>query len=319
MSVKIIAEVGSNWSTFEDAKNSVILAKNCGADAVKFQLFDFASLYGWQNRSDEDGNSLHKDMDTLIKGVLPHDWLPKLKEKADACGIEFMCSAFSPELIDVVDPFVKTHKVASSELTHIRMLQRLAAIGKPVILSTGASGMGDIKKALEVLGSTPVTLLYCVAAYPARFVDLNRFEELKNFGRPVGFSDHTTDVAVIPGEMVRRGAIVIEKHVNFCEAQGPDADHSLNTAEFKAMVDILRGRPAHLNEETAMYTQHNRRLIAIKDIQPGDKLVENENFGIYRSLVPESKALSPWMIDQVIGREAKAAVKAGEGIGPGVI
>jgi N,N'-diacetyllegionaminate synthase len=309
MSVKIIAEVGSNWRNFEDCKDSISKAKACGADAVKFQLFDYVSLYGPTLLPVEVTSNTY---------YLNKDWLPKLKEKADACGIEFMCTAFSPELIDIVDPFVSTHKVASSDLTHIRMLEKLEKIKKPVILSTGGSGKVDIATAVKIFlwREIPVTLMYCVSAYPARVINAFQFEWLKSFGCSVGYSDHSIDVAIIPLTFAKLGATVIEKHANFVGARGPDSPHSLNTEEFKCMVQTLRGEEPMLNEEQDMITMYNRRLIATRDISPGDVLIENGNFGIYRSLKPESVALSPWLVDKVNGQIAKIFIKCGDGISP---
>ncbi len=340
----IIAEVGSNWTTLEDCLNSIVLAKECGADAVKFQLYDFESLYGIhsleQLESIADGE--------LIPGQLPLDWLPNLKAKADSVGIEFMCSAFSPELIEAVDPYVNIHKVASAELTHVRMLQKLRGLGKPVILSTGASGSGDIKQAafllvqpgltgitgkMEDCPGVPVVLMYCVAAYPARSVDLYQIHTLRElFGTVVGYSDHSIDVETIPVLAQSHGAFVIEKHVNFVEATSPDAPHSLSADEFKRMVFTLRNYKyksintppgmhpkwnAPTKEEQPMILRHNRRLIATQYIAEGATLKEGVNFGIFRSLKDDTHAFSPWVIGKVEMKQAKRGIKVGDGIGPG--
>ena len=358
----IVAEIGSNWRTLEDCMTSISQAKACGADAVKFQLFDWDSLYGlevefetlldYENASTEA--SWNPDIDQIRieqagKGKINEhtlllEWLPKLKEKADAVGIEFMCSAFSPELIDAVDPFVNLHKVASAESTHVRMLERLRVIGKPVFLSTGAHGVEDIRAALSVLqedwslafkfardtkyeGKTafekpPVVLMYCVAAYPAREVQLRAIEVMRqDFGLPIGYSDHSTDVLVIPDRAVNDfGACVIEKHVNFVGADGPDAPHSLSGDQFKAMVHGMYG-PHDITqptlEERPMVLRHNRRLIATRDIAVGDVLTEGQNFGIYRSLKDETHAFHPFMADEINGKAALRDIKVGDGVGPG--
>jgi N,N'-diacetyllegionaminate synthase len=306
----IIAEIGSNWRTLEDCLTSISQAKACGANAVKFQLFDSNALYGITSYDFNEHNAL------------PIEWLPKLKEKADAVGVEFMCSAFSPELIDVVDAFVNIHKVASAECTHLRMLERLRDIGKPVILSTGAHGFEDIKMALSVLENTPTVLMYCVAAYPARRINLGIIDTLrKTFNRPVGYSDHSTDVLEIPLDARAMGACVIEKHVQFVEGSFPDSPHSLNGDDFQAMVEsIYKDRSLEIAptpEERPMVLRHNRRLIAMRDIKPGDVLNENENFGIYRSLKDDTHAFHPFMVDEVDGKIALREIKAGDGIGPG--
>ena len=312
--IKIICEVGSNWSTYDHCVDSISTAYACGANAVKFQLYEHKALYGFKQ------TPFKVDM----PGTLPVAWLPKLSRKAKTIGIQFMCSAFSPELLKEVDPYVETHKVASAELTHKRLLQAINATGKPVILSTGASGLADIGMALEHLKDCKVTILYCVASYPARYVNFDRLHELtKEFGQgyTYGFSDHTTDVAIIPVKAWHLGATVIEKHVNFVGATGPDSPHSLNTDEFKLMVKALRGEdlPMMNNSEHDMYVKHNRRLVAIQDIRLGDTFQEGINFGIFRSLHPETSALSPWVIDKVVGKVSKKEIKAGQGIEPSAV
>lgn len=329
----IIAEVGSNWSTLEDCLTSISLAARCGADAVKFQAYTFEALTGHAQHPISDTHS------RMAAGELPTDWLPKLKEKADACGIELMCSAFSPELYEAVDPFVNVHKVASAELTHLRILQTLRRLGKPVILSTGASGEADIRGAIDVLTyrasgpsdkkaagrmeGVPVILMYCVAAYPAQSIELDVIPLMrKTFGVPVGYSDHSTDVLNIPVQACHWGnAVVLEKHVNFVESTGPDAPHSLNTDQFKAMVKRIRNEHTVAigpsAEERGMITRHNRRLIATRDIPTGTALIEGHNFGIYRSLKDDTKAAHPFMIDQMVGKSVKRDIPAGDGIAPG--
>ena len=317
--VFIVAEVGSNWKTFDHCIDSIQMAKTVGADAVKFQAFTGASLYGTAGLC---GAPIPGTAITSCR-ELPLDWLPKLKGHADAVGIEFMCSAFSPGLIDAVNPYVNVHKVASAEMTHVRMLEVLKAYGKPVILSTGAHGDHDIQSALDILGNVPTALLYCIAAYPARSVRLEHIDLLRSrFNRLVGFSDHTTDIFTAPAEAIfQHKAVILEKHFNAIDGlEGSDSAHSLNPSEFKLMVTRCRNNLAiesrQSHEENEMVTKHNRRLIAIRDINAGDIFKEGHNFGIYRSLAHETKALSPFTINQVNGRAARVSVKAGEGIAP---
>jgi N-acetylneuraminate synthase len=320
----IIAEVGSNWRTLEDCMTSISMAKACGAHAVKFQAFDDESLYGIKVKrgyAGPHGESVYEC--GKHPSALPLEWLPKLKEKADACGIEFMCSAFSPELVAAVDPFVNLHKVASAEMTHVRILEKLRSFGKPVILSTGASGVDDIQQALEVLAQIPTILMYCVAAYPAQEITLETIQTIKaSFGGPVGYSDHSTDVLHIPVSAVRDfGACVLEKHFTAIDGDTPDAPHSLNSDQFKRMVTHIgqggEGVIGPTREETPMILRHNRRLIATKDIAVGEPLTEGVNFGIYRSLKDDTHAYSPWMVDDVRRCKAVRAIGAGCGIGPG--
>ena len=119
--MKIIAEVGSNWTTQDDVMTSIHMAKAMGADAVKFQLFSDIDLYGLPSPS-------------LSKYSLPKHWMPEMKRLCDKHDIEFMCTAFSVESLLYVNSFVDTHKLASSDLTHIRMHQTLRNIAMIILL-----------------------------------------------------------------------------------------------------------------------------------------------------------------------------------------
>ncbi len=316
----IIAEIGSNWQTLDQAVSSVSAAKQAGADAVKFQAFSHESLYGWGwPECDQNGNRPRMQYEFELT------WLPLLKEKADACGIDFMCTGFSPELVKAVDPYVPVHKVASSDLAYPQLLEAVARTGKPVLLSTGASSASDIAHALKTLKiyqSGEVTLLYCVAAYPALHANLDMMHLMQEtFGIDIGFSDHTpgTTVAI---EACRQGAMVLEKHVTaFPELDTPDRPHSLTMDEFKTMVDFIRGDKAlqigPTPEEKAMVLRANRRLIATRDVAVGEVLRYGENFGAYRSLKDDTRGLSPFAWGAAEGRKTTLAIARGDSIGPG--
>lgn len=325
----VIAEVGSNWQSIEDCKESIVKAKQSGADAVKFQLFSYEELYGYKMEKDPvilahagNDNPHLKGLDLLQ--ALPRDWIPILAQKAKDTGIEFMCTAFSPEGYRFIDEFVTRHKVASSEMCHKRILETLRELKKPVILSTGAQTMSDIRYALDFLGDLDVTVLYCEGSYPAKWTDLHKLLVLhENLGVPVGYSDHTTSIIDIPRLADRLGATVIEKHFKIRDMDSPDNGHSILPHEFKVMVSAIRMNVDPIigptPDELPMVLRHKRRLIAKTDIFPGDIMKEEVNFGIYRSLIDDSKALHPFLVDQVNGKRAKFNIKAGQGVGPGDI
>lgn len=310
----IVAEIGSNWSNLEDCLQSIRLAKVAGADAVKFQLFNRKALYGMGDQY----RPLPRDCEEVC---LNPKWLPQLKEEANRVEIEFMCSAFSPEFAEIVNPYVNIHKIASAEMNHVRLLQKTASFNKPIFLSVGASTIADITQSLSYLKGQDITLMYCVASYPAKDINPDNIQSMANtFKLPIGYSDHSTDIRIIPKLMVDRGAVVIEKHANFTDAKGADSPHSLNFEEFKIMVKVIRGenKPyiGPVKEEESMVTTHKRRLKAVCGIMAGDEFIEGKNFGIFRSIEPDIKALSPFAIDHVIGKIAKRDIMAGEGIGP---
>lgn len=312
----IIAEIGSNWQSLSDCLDSIMIAKACGADAAKFQLFDERTLFGHGFEYPSYGVSAQPP-------YLPPGWLVHLKKHADQHDIDFLCTAFSPEFVAVVDPYVPAHKVASSDLCYPQLLAAVARTGKPIYLSTGAKTDDEIERALDCLGPdacSRTTLLYCVAAYPAKTVDLRVMRKLDRIEcAGFGFSDHTTDIIQTPLSAARFGASVMEKHFTaFPDWDTPDRGHSLTPSEFTLMVDHIRGRkepelgPTH--EEASMLLRHNRRLVAMRDIDREEKLAYGVNFGAYRSRVDDTRGMSPFYWETAEGRTVMHAIKQGEPI-----
>jgi N,N'-diacetyllegionaminate synthase len=329
----IVAEVGSNWATLSHCIESIQIAKACGADAVKFQLFTAEALYGW----DHEQERINAETKTAIgwlqidprcfpirNASLSLEWLPRLKEHADAVGVEFMVSAFSPELVAAVDPFVEVHKVASAEAAWPQLLEAVAKTGKPVLLSTGGKSIDDLKQVYEHLDVAmagrrrldSVVWLYCVAGYPTDYADLGQIDVLSKHSHCwSGLSDHTLGYTAAVVAAKNEHCRVIEKHFTaFPDLDTPDRPHSLTPTQFKRMVDIIRGREVE-SEETAMFLRANRRLIATRDIEHGEALVYGQNYGAYRSLVDDTRGLSPFAWREVEGRCTTKPIKHGTSIG----
>jgi N-acetylneuraminate synthase len=306
--VLYVPEIGSNFKTLEDCRLSIKIVKAMGAKCAKFQLFDHKALYGYEGEK--------------LAGELPREWVPILASDCKKLGVEFMCTAFDQDGYDFINPFVGTHKVASSNLTNEPLLRHINQYGKKVFLSTGASSIVEIKKAVDCLPDCEIVVMYCVAAYPAREIDLRCIPEIKKAlgGRvKMGYSDHSLDVLNVPRLAVEMGAEVIEKHFNGTMYQDtPDAPHSINSLEFINMVASIDGifpmRVGNIPEERGMVVKYRNRCMAIKDIEPGEKLVLGENYGVYRSKEAETSALSGFMAYEINGKEAIVKMEKGAGI-----
>lgn len=305
--MKVIAELGSNWKTFDDCKNAIHLAHVIGADAIKYQLYSHEELYGYPG-----------DM----PGVLPRDWIPRLADKADAVGIEFMCTSFSVDGLQYINPYIKTHKLASSEMCHIDMLVELVKINKPTLVSTGAQTRPDIESCAKVLSGLKAMFMYCEAAYPPKYTDLRKMRELsKLINAPVGYSDHTTDIYSIPLLARDMGAVVLEKHFNpFNYTDTPDAPHSLSTDDFRAMIAALNDDDAPMvgpsKDELPMLLRHKRRVVATQYIAEGADLVKDGNYGIYRCKQDDPWGAHPAMAVKMNGMKLKVPKREGDPIGP---
>lgn len=233
----VIAEAGSNFNQdLDTARRLIDAAAEAGANAVKFQLFSADRLY-------PNGGELHE----IFKSVeLNPDWVPKLADQARDRGLHFSASAFDTQSFEMLETIgVPFHKVASSETTNLQFLHRVAASGRPVVVSTGMCDMVDVEEAVNVclgVGNDQVILLQCGAMYPLP-PELANLRVLASFAQrfrcPVGFSDHTLGQATATAA-VALGGTVFEKHFTLDRsAKGPDHFYALEPGELKAYVAAL--------------------------------------------------------------------------------
>jgi len=301
--VFIIAEAGSNWkagSEDEDearAHKMIQCAAEAGANAIKFQTFRAESVYA-PNAGKCDYLNV-SDISELFKTLeMPYELIPKLAKWCEEHGIEFMSSVFSLEDFAEVDPYVKRHKLASYEISHLHLIKALAKSGKPLLMSTGASELSDISWALDMFranGGQELTLMQCTAKYPAELETLNlkTIPSLRaRYHVPVGLSDHSVGPLVAPLAAVGLGARVIEKHFTLDRAlKGPDHPFAIEPNELRSMVSAIRemektfgdGVKRVLAEEHELFHFARRRLQTLKVIEPGDVLRENENYALLRT------------------------------------
>jgi len=250
--VFIIAEAGVNHNGSLDlALQLVDAAKASGADAVKFQTFradllaiPSASKAPYQERTTANSESQFEMLQRLQLDAAAHRCL------IDHCrqiGIQFLSSPFDVQSADLLASMdVQQYKVPSGEITNLPFLQHLARKGRPLIVSTGMSTLGEVEEAVHVLhtaGATRVTLLHCVTEYPAPYAEVNlrAMQTLKSaFCLPVGYSDHTAGIEIAIAA-VALGAEVIEKHLTLDRSlPGPDHNASLEPDELQKMVAAIR-------------------------------------------------------------------------------
>lgn len=288
MSGKIIAEVGSvHDGSFGNALKLVELATSVGADCVKFQmhladsesLLDAPSPYFF---SDEGR------VEYFNRTSFSEDQWIRLKEHSDNSGIEFLCSPFSIEAVEILERVgVSAYKIPSGEVTNIPMLERVVATGKPIYLSTGMSSWAEIERALEVCSDVEqLVLMQCTSQYPCELesVGINVLAEMnERFGNQVvlGFSDHTTGlVASIAAATV--GARIIEKHLTFSRKMyGSDASNATEPEEFGQLVKMLRQTwnliehkvdKDDLSPVTKMKEIFEKSIVSARELTAGSKL-----------------------------------------------
>ncbi len=244
-----VAEVGaSHLGSMERALRLVDAAKYAGADMVKFQAYTVKGMTDNPDRVLECGQWAGRSLgDLYAEAATPRRWFQALFAYARAKNIEPFASVFTPDDVDFLEEFGCTrYKIASFELTDLRLIEYAAKTRKPIILSTGMASSDDIWDAIWPENSVKledVTLLKCTSAYPSLAHDANlrtMAHMRERFNCNVGLSDHTLGIAV-PLAATALGASMIEKHLCLRRSDGgPDAAFSLEPEEFKEMVAQCR-------------------------------------------------------------------------------
>lgn len=247
MPVKIIAEIGSNFDgSLDKAVEYVRTAHKIGADCVKFQTLKKDKLVAKQIYQHDKWVS-NPIYDNFANIELPDRWHFEIKKCVDRLGIEFISTPFYLEAVELLEKVgVSTYKIASGDITFYPLLKEVAKTGKSVILSTGASSLDDVKKALGVLtsnGAGDIALLHCSSIYPPRWEEMNlrAITTMKEtFNLPVGMSDHSPGT-LVPIASVALGATIIEKHLTLDRnSDGPDHPFAATCDEFESMVRYIR-------------------------------------------------------------------------------
>ena len=321
--VFVIAEAGVNHNGELDlAFQLVDAAASVGADAVKFQTFVAESVLTADAEKADYQKTTTGEQESQLEMVkrleLSFEDFRKLKNYCDSRGIMFLSTPFDFASVDFLDELgVAGFKISSGDLTNHPLLRHVAAKRRPVILSTGMSDMDEVGEALDVLRSAEVILLQCVTNYPAAVEDVNLKAMLSMqsaFDVNVGYSDHTLGIDV-PLAAVALGACVIEKHFTLDKnATGPDHRASLESHEFKAMIEGIRRVEAALGtgiktpvaSEASNAAVARRSIVAARDIHPG-MTITSEEIAFKRP----GTGLPPKMIDQVLGKTARTDIDAG--------
>jgi sialic acid synthase SpsE len=281
----VIAEIGANHNgDMEQARAHIRAAKAAGADAAKFQSWGTGLIA----QSVYDANAGLKE--AVAAYAVAESDMAALAAYCREVKIDFAstpCSAAEMAALDALDPpFVK---IASMDLNHDRMLVDAAKTGRPIILSTGLSTMGEIEHALvtlEGVGHTDTVLLHCIAMYPPPtddFVNLRNIEMLKDtFGYPVGYSDHTIGIEVTLAA-IALGAAVIEKHFTLDKTlEGWDHAISADPTDMAIITSAARRIPAAMGSRRRVVSEGElknadamrRSVVAARDIRSGEILTE---------------------------------------------
>ncbi len=322
----VVAELSGNHNgDLGRAVATIEAAAEAGADAIKLQTYTPETITLQSDRPEfvVPGNGPwggRRLWDLYREGHTPWAWHQRLFEAARRYGLEVFSTPFDPSAVVLLESLAApAYKVASFELIDDPLLRRVAATGKPIILSTGMANLEEIGHAVQTLrvaGATEVIVLRCTSSYPApdAAMHLRTLPVLAAMtGCPVGLSDHSLGV-VAPVVAVTLGACLIEKHFTLDRsAGGVDSHFSLEPAELKALVDAVKraetmlGTPTFgpgLAEEGSIVFR--RSLYVVENVAIGEAFTDRN----VRSIRP-GLGLSPRYTDVVLGRRAVRAVARG--------
>lgn len=321
----VIAEVGVNHNGDPAlARRMIHVARESGADVVKFQAFNSEkeiSRYAPKALYQEENTGTEGSQLDLCKALeLSGEALKSLKDHCAQMRMPFLCTAFDFDSVDLLcGPLgVSAMKIGSAEVTNIPFLQYIGSKRIGVILSTGASTLAEAGAAVAALrnaGCPELVLLHCVSSYPAPIeqANLRAMATLRReFGVPVGYSDHTAGIeAAIAAAAL--GACAVEKHFTTDRRlPGPDHLASVEPDELKALVAGVRaanralgdGRKVPAPCELANLPLIRKSLVATRDLAAGTTLTR-DMIEIKR---PQG-GIEPAELGKLLGRRLAAAVR----------
>lgn len=316
----IIAEAGVNHNgSIKTAKKMVDAAIESGVDYIKFQTFKpekivsrFAQKADYQKKAT---GSTESQLQMLEKLALSYDDFVELRDYCKNAGIGFLSTPFDEDSIKFLEELdMDFWKVPSGEVTNYPYLVQIAGTKRPVVLSTGMCNLDEIAAAIQVLeenGTKEIALLHCNTEYPTPFEDVNllAMNQMKmQFGKPVGYSDHTVGIEV-PIAATALGACVIEKHFTLDKTmEGPDHKASLEPEELAQMVKVIRiiekslgsGEKKRTSSEEKNVVAARKSIVAKKHICAGDIFTE-DNLTVKRP----GNGISPMRWKELLGTRAE--------------
>lgn len=324
----VIAEIGHNHQgSLQTAKELFRQAKACGANAVKLQKRDNRQLYisEMYNKPYDHENSFGltygEHREALEFGY--KEYL-ELQRFAREIGLTFFATAFdfpSVEFLEKLD--MPAFKIASGDLRNIPLIKRVASIGKPIITSTGAATIEDVRRAYDAIIplNRQLCIMQCTSSYPAEYSELN-LRVIESYRREfpeavIGYSGHDNGIAMALAAYLL-GARMIEKHFTLNRSmKGTDHAFSLEPVGMKKMVrDILRlkvalgdGVKRVFPSERSAISKMGKKIVAARDLPPGHVLSESD-----LAFKSPGDGLHPYEYERIVGKAIRKSLKVDETI-----
>ena len=327
-----IADIAANHDgDISRAFSLIELAKEAGADAAKFQNFTaekIVSKSGFDSLNTKISHQRNwtKSVFEVYKDAsIDSDWTPLLKAKCDSVGIEYMSTPYDYESLKAITPYSNAIKIGSGDITWHRFIETVASQNMPIIISTGASEMNEVKMAYEVASkfNNNIVIMQCNTNYTGQdtnfdYINLN---VLKSYSKAfpeaiIGLSDHTPGHSTVLGA-IALGARVIEKHFTDDTSRvGPDHSFSMDPISWRQMVDRSielwrslgsENKKIATNEVDSNLIQR-RGVYFTEDISSGE-IISLDKVDFLRPI--DKNGISPYEFDNLIGKRINKYIERG--------
>ncbi|ANY18951.1 Pseudaminic acid synthase [Tsuneonella dongtanensis] len=323
----LIAEMSGNHNRSLDRALAIVdAAAASGADAIKLQTYTAETMtlnVSAPGFVIEDPDSLwagRQLYDLYDEAHTPWDWHGPIMERAVQHGIDCFSTPFDETAVDFLESLgAPAYKIASFEVTDLPLIRKVAATGKPMIVSTGMATVAEIDEAVRTArdaGNDDIVILKCTSTYPAtpENTNISTIPNMREaFGVEVGLSDHTMGCGVAVAA-VGMGAVLVEKHFTLARADGGvDSTFSLEPAEFRTLREETERAWQAIGKVTYGGTKaeeksraFRRSLYIARDMAAGDELTSDT-----LRIVRPGFGLPPKFYDQMLGKRVTRAVTAG--------
>ncbi len=306
----VIAEGGLNHNgDINIAKKLIDSAKECGANAIKFQTYKTENFVRETNQY----------FDVFKNAELNFEQFKELKNYSKSIGLTFFSTPFDIESAEFLNQLeIPCFKIASSDLTNLPLITKIAKMQKPMIISSGLSTMNEINDAVNCClfeGNNQIALLHCVANYPTQpnEVNMNVINTLKKtFDFPVGYSDNG-ESSLVDIVAVSMGANIIEKHFTLDKKMsGPDHGFSIEPNDLKSLIsqiheiDQMKGDGIKIPQFSEIKNRLTIRksITAKRDLQQGEKIQEDDI-----SIKRPADGIEPKYLTMILGKTINTNIK----------
>ena len=289
--IYVIAEIGGNFTTFEEAKSMIDAAKECDCDGVKLQTYRAETLTSRKAMFEFETTGHRPQFEMFQSLEIDKDLHEKIFDYSRQKGIEIFSTPSHMTDVEMLEQLnCPIYKIGSDDAVNIPFLRGIARLKKSIILATGMCTLDEVEESVNAIleeGCSDIFILHAISLYPTHpeDVNLNAILDLKRRfpNIPVGYSDHTlgSTACICAAAM---GAEIIEKHFTYDKnADGPDHIHSADPKEMQKLVsmirdfEVMRGTGVKMPAPGELVSRINNRksIVLNRDIKSGERLTDS--------------------------------------------